>query len=257
MANTRDSFVRFSNRQRLEHLVMMIAFTTLTLTGLPQKYPDAGWANWIVSHLGGIDMTRAVHRAFGLVLAFIALQHIGIMVGALVLGRARATMLITRQDFRDAVDNLKYCLGLLPKPPKFDRFDYKQKWEYWGLLFGGVVMVMTGFVLWYPTLATKLLPGVVIPTAKVLHTNEAMLALLAVVVWHIYGAHLSPEVFPADTSIFTGRISAERMKHEHTLEYQRVAGAEAADEDQDEAGGAAEGAKPAPAKEKDEAPIAS
>jgi cytochrome b subunit of formate dehydrogenase len=175
---TRGSFVRFSNRQRLEHIVMMCAFVVLTATGLPQKYPDAGWAGWIVSHLGGIDTTRAIHRAFGLVLALVALEHLTVILGGLILGRARATMLLTRKDFRDAVQNLKYCLGLRPKPPQFDRFDYKQKWEYWGLLFGGIVMCLTGFVLWFPTFATRVLPGVVIPTAKVLHTNEAMLALL-------------------------------------------------------------------------------
>jgi len=218
----RESFVRFNVRQRLEHVVMMIAFIALVVTGLPQKYAEAAWAQWAVQHLGGIDMTRAIHRAFGLVLAFVALEHLSLMIGALLRGRVRAVMLPTRKDFRDAIHNLKYCLGIVPGPPQFDRFDYKQKWEYWGLLFGGVMMVFTGFVLWFPTTAARFLPGVVIPTAKVLHTNEAMLAMLAIVVWHIYGAHLSPEVFPADTSIFTGRISRARLRHEHYLEYLRV-----------------------------------
>jgi cytochrome b subunit of formate dehydrogenase len=129
----------------------------------------------------------------------------------------------------DAMQNLKYCLGIAPQAPQFDRFDYKQKFEYWGLIFGGLVMVGTGLVLWFPTVAARYLPAEVIPTSKVLHTNEAMLATLVVVVWHLYGSHLSPEVFPADTSIFTGRISRERLKHEHFLEYQRLTADEPAD----------------------------
>ena len=217
-----QSFQRFSNRQRLEHFVMMIAIVVLTLTGLPQKYPDAGWAETIVLGLGGIDSTRAIHRLFGAILALAALEHLTFMLGSLFLGRARATMVITRKDVADAIQNLKYCLGIARQAPQFDRYDYKQKFEYWGLIFGGIVMVSTGLVLWFPTVAARYLPAAVIPTSKVLHTNEAMLATLVVVVWHMYGAHLSPEVFPADTSIFTGHISRERLKHEHFLEYQRL-----------------------------------
>lgn len=232
-----QSFRRFSNRQRLEHLVMMIAVIVLTVTGLPQKYPDAGWAETIVLGLGGIDTTRAIHRLFGAVLALVAVEHLVFILGTLLLGRARATMVINRKDVSDAVQNLKYCLGIAPKAPQFDRYDYKQKFEYWGLVFGGLVMVCTGFVLWFPTLAARFLPAAVIPASKVLHTNEAMLATLVVVVWHMYGAHLSPEVFPADTSIFSGKISRERLKHEHYLEYQRLTA--------DEHGGSA---PPAPAR---------
>ncbi len=138
-------------------------------------------------------------------------------------------MLPSRRDMQDAVQNLKYGLGLTSTPPQFDRFDYKQKFEYWGLVLGGMVMIASGLVLWFPTLWTRFLPGVVIPTAKVLHTNEAMLALLVVVVWHIYGAHLSPEVFPCDGSIFTGRISRARLRHEHYLEYLRLTEGETAE----------------------------
>ncbi len=221
-----ESFRRFTNRQRLEHFVLMIAVIMLTMTGLPQKYPDAGWAETIVLGLGGIDMTRAIHRLFGAVLAIVAVEHLTFILGTLLLGRARATMVVSRKDVGDAVQNLKYCLGIAPKAPQFDRYDYKQKFEYWGLIFGGLVMVCTGLVLWFPTLAARFLPAEVIPTSKVLHTNEAMLATLVVVVWHMYGAHLSPEVFPADTSIFTGKISRERLKHEHFVEYQRLTAGE-------------------------------
>jgi len=133
-------------------------------------------------------------------------------------------MIIHLKDFRDAVDNIRYYLGLSEHPARCDRYDYKQKFEYWGVVIGGILMVGTGLALWFPTVVTRLLPGQLIPVAKALHTNEALLAFLVIVTWHIYNAIFSPEVLPLDTVIFTGKISRERMIHEHPLEYERITG---------------------------------
>ena len=127
------------------------------------------------------------------------------------------------KDFRDAAATLRYQLGTSPKPPAFDRFDYRQKFEYWGLLLGGSVMVATGFLLLFPLLATAVLGGQFVPAAKVAHSNEGLMAFLVVLTWHVFNAHLSPEAFPGDTTIFTGRIEKERLRHEHALEYARLA----------------------------------
>jgi cytochrome b subunit of formate dehydrogenase len=126
-----------------------------------------------------------------------------------------------RKDFSDAVLTLRYYLGLSDHHAAFDRFDYRQKFEYWGLLLGGVVMVLTGFILYFPLVAVQLLPGEFVPAAKVAHSNEGLMAFLVVITWHVYNAHLSPDTFPFDTSIFTGKISRERMEHEHPLELAR------------------------------------
>jgi cytochrome b subunit of formate dehydrogenase len=129
-------------------------------------------------------------------------------------------MLLGRRDFQDAMDNLKYYLGYADQPPKFGRFDYRQKFEYWGLIFGGMVMAASGFILLYPIAVSRLLPAELIPVAKVTHSYEALLALLIVIIWHLSANLLTPESFPMDTSIFTGKITREKLHREHTLEYE-------------------------------------
>jgi cytochrome b subunit of formate dehydrogenase len=136
--------------------------------------------------------------------------------------RTGMTMVPTRRDFTDAIQQVGWYLGLAKESAKFDRFDYRQKFEYWGMLIGSLVMVVTGLILYLPLLFTRYFPGELVPVARVAHSNEGLLAFLVVIIWHIYNAHLSPDVFPFDTSIFTGRISRERMRHEHPLELARL-----------------------------------
>ena len=133
-------------------------------------------------------------------------------------------MVPTKKDFTDALVTLRYYLGLSRTQARFDRYDYRQKFEYWGLVFGGLVMVTTGLVLLFPVATAKLLVGQVIPAAKLAHSSEGLMAFLAIIIWHIYNSHLSPDVFPFDGSIFTGRISRERMEKEHPLELERLEG---------------------------------
>ena len=215
------TYERFSLRQRLEHIAMMTLFTILSVTGLPQKFFEATSSQWIMDALGGVDRARWFHRAAGIAFAVLAIVHVWGAVWEVVVNRSRLTMVPTKQDFRDAIRTLRFYLGVEPSPPRFDRFDYRQKFEYWGLIFGAIIVIATGIVLLYPVLAARWLPGEFIPASKVAHSNEGLLAFLVVIVWHIYNAHFSPDVFPFDTSIFTGRISEERMHHDHPLELGR------------------------------------
>ena len=131
-------------------------------------------------------------------------------------------MFITRDDLVAAVHNIRYYFGLEDRPAMCDRYDYMEKFEYWTILMGGFLMIVTGTVLWFPILVTKFLPGEIIPAAKALHSNEALLIFLINALWHIVNAVFSPEAFPLDTSIFTGYISRERMAREHPLELARL-----------------------------------
>lgn len=222
----KDFIVRFTTRQRIEHALVMVTFTLLAVTGFPQKFYTASWAPAIVWLFGGLDRLRFVHRASGIAFAVLTISHVALVTLEVATGRARASLVPTRRDFTDAIQMLRYYLGTASAPPEFDRYDYRQKFEYWGMLLGGLVMIVTGFVLYFPLAVLHVLPGEAIPAAKLAHSNEGLMAFLVVITWHIYNSMLAPEVFPLDSSIFTGRISRERMKHEHSLELARLESSE-------------------------------
>jgi formate dehydrogenase gamma subunit len=230
---------RFTLQQRVEHFITMLVFALLCLTGLPQKFFEAGWADTLVAVFGGIDRTRWIHRFCGVVLAISTVVHFANASLTMLSKKVGFTMVPDRKDFEDSILQLKFYLGMTDKHPQYDRYDYKQKFEYWGLVFGNVIMVVTGFILFFPVQFASLVPGQVIPAAKVAHSNEGLMAFLVITIWHIFNAHLNPDVFPFDASMFTGKISRERMLHEHPLELARMEGRPAGDH-----GGAGSGHAP-------------
>lgn len=230
---------RFHLLRTVEHQANAIVFILLVITGLSQKFHNSSWAEWVIMNLGGIDNARIIHRYTGLLFGFLTVQHILTSSYGVIFKKWMPSMVINIKDFTDAIENLKYYFGITNSPARCDRYDYKQKFEYWGVVVGGILMILTGLTLWYPTKVFHLipfLPGQIIPAAKALHTNEAMLAFLVIVIWHIYNSVFSPDVFPLDTAIFTGKISKERMIHEHPIEYERLTGVKLQDPHREAAG---------------------
>lgn len=216
------TFTRFSLSQRLEHVVQIIAFLALCVTGIPQKYNGAPWADGMIGAMGGIDVVRGVHRTFGGVLCAETVYHAFAVLYVMVAKKARWSMMPGLKDLRDAAQMVLFFLGWRRERARFDRFDFRQKVEYLALIWGTVVMIATGLVMWFPIEATRYISGEFIPAAKAAHGGEGLLAFASILMWHMYSAHLSPDVFPFDTTIFTGKISEERMKHEHPIEYERI-----------------------------------
>ena len=128
------------------------------------------------------------------------------------------------QDFIKLYQELGYFLGLRRERPRYDRFNWKEKFDYWAIFWGMPVMAVSGFILMYPTFVTKFLPGWTVPTALVAHSDEAMLALIWIFLVHVFFNHFSPGVFPLNTAMFTGKVSKERYHREHPLEYERFLG---------------------------------
>lgn len=219
-AETRpDVYPRFRLGARIEHFITMTSFTVLALTGLPQMYSlTSPIARGMVEFMGGIQQVRIIHRyaAFALVLG--SVYHVFTSVYRLYVKRERPRMMPTVKDLYDAINMLRYNLGLINEHPKMPKFNFGEKIEYWALLWGTAVMTITGFMLWNPIATTKFLPGSIVPAALAAHGGEALLAVLAIVIWHMYNVHI--KVF--NPSMFTGWLPREQMEEEHALELERL-----------------------------------
>jgi formate dehydrogenase subunit gamma len=215
---------RFSAYRIVEHHVNAIVFAILVITGLSQKFHASAFSQWLIITLGGVDMVRLIHHDAALLFTVLLAVHCFQGAFGIMFRRWQPSMVVNLKDYQDAMVNILYYFNLAEHPARCDRYDYRQKFEYWGVVVGGFLMVATGFILWFPVVSTRFLPGEVIPAAKAAHTNEAMLAFLVIVIWHIYNSIFSPEVYPLDTAIFTGKISRERMLHEHPIELARIEG---------------------------------
>lgn len=217
---------RFTLMQRIEHFILILTFNVLAFTGLPQKYFQAGWAERIIQLLGGIERVRFVHRTFAVLLIAEAFWHIGAVVAARRAGREHGDMAVNFGDVRGVIQDMAYLLGLRREKPAFARYDYRQKLEYWAVVWGTAVMALSGLIMWFPEAFTRYVPGVIVTASRVAHGGEALLALLSVILWHFYNAHFRPDIFPMDRAMWTGEIPLERLRHDHRAEYERVFGAE-------------------------------
>jgi formate dehydrogenase subunit gamma len=213
---------RFSRGRIVEHWTHVTIFAVLVCTGLSQKFYTLDISQWVILHFGGIDNIRFIHRFAGIISSLSVIIHLTVATIGLVYKKWQPSIVITKKDFTDVVHNMKYYLGLVQSPVRAGRYTYRQKFEYWGILIGMIMMMVTGGILWFPITVTTFLPGEIIPAAKVLHTNQAFVVFLIIAIWHIYDAIFSPEVFPLDTCIFTGYLSKTRMQQEHADELAEI-----------------------------------
>ncbi|MBN1570065.1 MAG: cytochrome b/b6 domain-containing protein [Acidobacteria bacterium] len=206
---------RFTVPQRIEHFLLAASFTILGLTGLVQKYALNSISEWLIALLGGIQMTRIIHRAAAIVFVLLSIYHVIIIAYKYFVCRLNMTMLPTLKDVTDGIHSLRFSLFLHKNPPKLPRYNFAEKLEYWALIWGGIIMVVTGFMLWNPLITTAFLPGQFIPAAKAAHGGEAVLAVLAIIIWHFYNVHI--KMF--NKSMFTGKLTRHQMEEEHGAEW--------------------------------------
>jgi formate dehydrogenase gamma subunit len=215
---TERTYLRFTLGQRIQHAVLILSFTALAVTGLPQKYAATRIGETAISLMGGIELARVLHRWAATILMAATIYHFFDVAYRMLVRRRPLSMVPRYADVVHFVETLKYNLGRAPERPRMGRFTFEEKVEYWALIWGTVIMIVTGFMLWNPIATTELLPGQLIPAALVAHGGEAVLAVLAVIVWHGYGVHLRH----FNRSMFTGVMTEEEMRHEHPLELEEI-----------------------------------
>ncbi|MBI4285417.1 MAG: cytochrome b/b6 domain-containing protein [Chloroflexi bacterium] len=227
LAQAREEQIRrFDTHQIIQHAGLMVTFILLVLSGMPLKFSEAGVSQWWAAVWGGIDNLRLLHRVAAWGIVVVCLYHlVYIWYTTAVLKRPFPYKMIpSLQDFIKFFQEMAYFLGLRREEPEWDRFNWREKFDYWAIFWGMPVIGISGFIMMFPVQATNFLPGWVLPTALVAHSDEAMLALTWIFVVHIFFNHFSPRVFPFNKSIFTGKVPRERYRREHALEYAAMTG---------------------------------
>ncbi len=221
---------RFAPIHRLTHALIVISFMGLVITGFPLKYSHTDWAHGLASLLGGAQALGTWHRVFAVMTFLYAAIHVGWLIyffarrnreplRSFVTGPN--SMMMTWKDARDAFAMLRWFLWLGPRP-KFDRWAYYEKFDYWGEAWGVFLIGGTGLILWFPELVTRWLPGWILNVAMVIHSIEALLAASVIFLVHFFNTHLRPEKFPVDMVMLTGQMTESEMKEERPAEYERL-----------------------------------
>jgi len=220
-------FQRFSRTWRIAHLLFALSLMTLTLTGIPLFYPQAPWAQPLMTLLNGPQTAGLVHRVATVVFAGVFFWHLFYM--AIRIGRdwksfkifGPNSMVPGPQDLKDIVAMFKWFFGKAPRPV-FDRWTYWEKFDYWAPFWGVTIIGISGILMWFPHLAAKFLPGWVFNVAAIFHSEEAFLAVVFLFTVHFFNNHFRPDKFPLDRVMFTGTFTLDELMHEHPLQYKRL-----------------------------------
>ena len=206
---------RMPMRFRLQHAALLTSFFLLVLTGFALKFPDS----WFASMLSlGERMRSLVHRTAAVVLIAVSVYHIFDVIISREGRRLVRDLFPTLDDIRGAWQNLSYYLGLSKNKPDFPRFNYAEKAEYWALVWGMFVMAGTGIMLWAKVFFGNHLPRWWLDVATAIHLYEAILATLAIVVWHFYQVFLDPDVYPMNWAWWDGKMTVHHYREEHGLD---------------------------------------
>jgi cytochrome b subunit of formate dehydrogenase len=208
--------VRMLPFERVEHALLVISFVTLAWTGFALKYSDQWWAR--PSLLGAGNVRSVVHRIAALVFVAVALMHAISLIANRRLRRHWMELIPKAEDGREALANFSYNVGLRSAPPGRSPHSYIEKAEYWAVVWGTMVMIATGLMLWGNNLMLALFPKLWLDVATSVHFYEALLATLAIVVWHFYTVIFDPDVYPMDTAWLTGVSVKEPDAHERPPE---------------------------------------
>ncbi len=220
---------RYSYHIVIQHFLTFVTFLILAATGLTLHFADLWWAPIIMKLFGGIDMARVIHRIAAFIMVAASIYHIFTIVGGTLYKIMkkkfdfRRTQIPSLKDAQDIVHDIKYFIGKEKNRPKMEKFMYKQKLHYIAILWGTFVLVAAGTTLLFPEILATIWPNprFAQDLARLMHADEAIMAITVIVFWHWSNVHLVPGRFPLQWSFLTGRITREHQIEEHFLEYLR------------------------------------
>jgi formate dehydrogenase subunit gamma len=218
------TFMRFGRNFRAQHMLMIVSVILLIITGMPLKFPDSGISRFVVIDVfGGVQNSTLVHRIAAVGLIIVGAWHLGYILFSGV-GRRDFWLMIPRPtDAKNAFHMIMYYIGRRASIPKFGRFSFIEKFDYWAVYWGMVIMIGSGLILWFKEGFSKGLFDI----AREAHSDEGLLATLAIIIWHFYNVHLNPDVFPMSWVWIRGTLTESEMKHHHPLEYAEIVDSEA------------------------------
>jgi cytochrome b subunit of formate dehydrogenase len=214
--HTGDSktYVRFDIIQRIEHIIFLLSFTLLGFTGLIQKFALSSVSIFFVNALGGVENARLIHHTSAIVMMIVSVFHVLEVLYRVLVLRTPISMIPWINDAKHVYDDVMYYLGFRKHKAYYGHYSYAEKMEYLALIWGTIVMGLTGFMMWNPISTLRFLPGEAVPAAKAAHGGEAILAVLAIIIWHFYHVHIKH----LNKSMFIGTLTREEMEHEHPAE---------------------------------------
>jgi len=209
---------------RVQHLVLTVLLLVLAVTGFSLMFHDNALAQAIIRLEGGVHNRGIVHRVAAVLLMANVVHHLFYMLFSREGKREFRDLVIGRGDIDDFLQSLRYNIGMAAEYPSFGKYGYKEKFQYWGASIGTVLISVTGFMLWAEDFSMRLFPKFVLDLAMVVHGYQGLLAFVILFFWHLYNVHLHPSVFPMNPSWITGKVSAEWLRQEHPLEYEKLKG---------------------------------
>jgi len=220
---------RFSRLNRLLHILMIVSFMNLSLTGMSLKFSYTPWAVFLSHLFGGFESAGAIHRFSAFIMFCVFSVHLIDLVRQkrrektslkkMIFGPG--SMMFNKKDWHDLVDSLKWFLGKGERP-QYGRWTYWEKFDYFAVFWGMIVIGSTGLTLWFPEFFTQFVPGWAINVATIIHSDEALLATGFIFTIHFFNTHLRPEKFPMDIVIFSGRYPLEEFKMDRPDEYKHL-----------------------------------
>lgn len=220
-APPKKAYERWNKSQKWQHGILAVSFILLIITGWPLRFAHLPASKYIMWVFGGVKGAGIIHRLAAVGLIGVSIYHVFYLFSNYKRGVRELSMMPSFKDVKDFFLDALSWLGF-GSGARYGRYNYIEKFEYFAVVWGNIVMILTGLVLWFPVFSSKYLFDWVNDLALLIHDYEAWLAGLAIFIWHFYWVHLNPRVFPMDPMWLTGKLDLKQLKEERPLEFERL-----------------------------------